>query len=157
MLSQHDSACQVAVAQTLDDLYESYYQINDFEGSDDGDFESRPENIALRKAASIEAMQAYGGCFASGFFAMQDPLPWTKPPNTRRSRSQSRKLASDTNSVDNSSVRTSSTRSISNDGMPRPDSDTLSNADAHQLKSSRKWKWSTLVKNSKTSTKMEKR
>ncbi|KAF2030248.1 hypothetical protein EK21DRAFT_89129 [Setomelanomma holmii] len=87
--------------------------------SDDGDIE-----IALRRAASLEALQAYGGCFVSGFLAMQEPLPWTST----------------------ASIQSSSSRSIASSGSPRPDSDTLSHTDTRDTPIERKRSWRSLTK-----------
>jgi hypothetical protein len=75
-------------------------------------------DLALRRAASLEALQAYGGCFVSGFLAMQEPLPWTS----------------------------SSNRSVASSGSPRPDSDTLSHTDALDAPVQRKRSWRSLAR-----------
>ncbi|KAL5121422.1 hypothetical protein ACEQ8H_000493 [Pleosporales sp. CAS-2024a] len=82
----------------------------DVDESEDGELLAM-HDTALRKAASLEALQAYGGCFVSGFLAMQEPLPWMASPTAT------------------STSRSSSTST----GSPRPDSDTLSRADLGQL------------------------
>lgn len=76
-------------------------------------------DIALKKAASLEALQAYGGCFVSGFMAMQDPLPWLSPTASPSPSSSSRWSF----------------------GSPRPDSDTLSRMDIEELSSEPKKSW----------------
>jgi hypothetical protein len=91
------------------------YNVEDCEELDD----AAMRDIALRRAASLEALQAYGGCFVSGFLAMQDPLPWLSP----------------------TTARTASSSSTTSVGSPRADSDTLSSADAEELGHGRKRKW----------------
>ncbi|KAF1917693.1 hypothetical protein BDU57DRAFT_514072 [Ampelomyces quisqualis] len=91
-------------------------ELNDGSSSDDEDLDAM-RDVALKRAASLEALQAYGGCFVSGFLAMQDPLPWLSP------------AASPTTS-DSSDMST---------GSPRPDSDTLSQADVRELSGEGDW------------------
>ncbi|KAI8930916.1 hypothetical protein NX059_011931 [Plenodomus lindquistii] len=53
----------------------------DYECDEDEDEQS----IAIRRRkASLQALEAYGGCFASGFLAMQQPLPWTTTSMSER-------------------------------------------------------------------------
>ncbi|KAH7411991.1 hypothetical protein DE146DRAFT_751135 [Phaeosphaeria sp. MPI-PUGE-AT-0046c] len=78
-------------------------------------------DIALKKAASLEALQAYGGCFVSGFLAMQDPLPWLSAASPSPSNSSRWSF-----------------------GSPRPDSDTLSRMDMEELSSERKRSWKSM-------------
>ncbi|KAL6705098.1 hypothetical protein ACN47E_007357 [Coniothyrium glycines] len=144
---QHEIMASVEVPQTTDMPDQSYLTHNhNMEGSDDGDLDAYRDDMALRKAASIEAMQAYGGCFASGFFAMQEPLPWTKLSQN----SSLQRMASNKSSVGTGSITTSSCRLPRSTGMPRPDSDTLSNPDVQLSSPARKWRWSSLVKGAKS-------
>jgi hypothetical protein len=96
-------------ARTRVSVYDHAY--DDCIESDDEDLEAI-RNVELRRAASLEALQAYGGCFVSGFMAMQEPLPGRY--TTARSAS---KLSTSTSSADS----------------PRPDSDTLSHMDVREL------------------------
>ncbi|KAF1848899.1 uncharacterized protein K460DRAFT_353832 [Cucurbitaria berberidis CBS 394.84] len=150
-----DSACDLREAQRWASVPEPYNQFDDdYDGSDDGDMDTSRSDIAFRRAASLEALKAYGGCFASGFLAMQDPLPWT----SRRSGHTTRpfyenaecldlqKLASEMASNESQSAKTTSSHSHSNAGCPRPDSDTLSHADIQSLKNERKWSWRSIGK-----------
>ncbi|KAH7093718.1 hypothetical protein FB567DRAFT_179239 [Paraphoma chrysanthemicola] len=91
--------------------------------SDDGDYDAM-HDIALRRAASLEALQAYGGCFVSGFLAMQEPLPWMSTATTQ----------------------STSNRSIASSGSPRPDSDTLSHTDTRDATVERKRSWRSLTR-----------
>ncbi|KAH8723438.1 hypothetical protein GQ44DRAFT_774041 [Phaeosphaeriaceae sp. PMI808] len=97
---------------------ECQYSTNECNESDDGDLDAKYNN-ALRQAASLEALQAYGGCFVSGFLNMQQPLPWTLPAATI----------------------TTSNGSFTAVGCPRPDSDTLSCTDTQESTESRKRNW----------------
>lgn len=133
---------------TLDDQFD-----DDFDGSNDGDSDARRHAIALRRAASLEALKAYGGCFTSGFFAMQQPLPRRPIPNLHLrgpfeddESLDLRTLASEMSSVDTGSVKTASSTSHNNAGCPRPDSDTLSHIDVKELKPERRWRWRSLGK-----------
>jgi hypothetical protein len=119
--TSQQSEAQTQLGQN--DLF--YYQYNalDYSESDDGDLIAM-HDVALRKAASLEALQAYGGCFVSGFLAMQDPLPWASSPTaTITSRS-----------------------SFTSAGSPRPDSDTLSRVDVRELNDERKSNWRSMRK-----------
>jgi hypothetical protein len=87
---------------------------NESDESDEDEDEMR--NIALRRAASLEALQAYGGCFVSGFLAMQEPLPW----------------------LSTSTITSGSDSSTTSVGSPRPDSETLSPADLRDLEGRRR-------------------
>jgi hypothetical protein len=119
--TSQQSEAQTQLGQN--DLF--YYQYNalDYNESDDGDLIAM-HDIALRKAASLEALQAYGGCFVSGFLAMQDPLPWVSSPT----------------------ATTTSRSSFTSAGSPRPDSDTLSRADVLELNDERKSNWRSMRK-----------
>jgi hypothetical protein len=139
--------------QTWGESFEPYYQRDeDFGGSDDGDWDAKKVDIALRRAASLEALKIYGGCFTSGFLAMQEPLPWMTPSNTKQKPSHHdvegldlRRLASELVRAREGSTETSSRDSDSYIGSPRPDSDTLSRADAEK-ESGRKWSWRSIGK-----------
>jgi hypothetical protein len=138
---------------TWGQTFEPYYQNDAFEGSDDDDdWDANKVDIALRRAASLEALKIYGGCFTSGFLAMQDPLPWMTPSNgSRKPRRQDvegldfRRLASEMVRSRSGNTETSSRDSDSRIGSPRPDSDTLSRADVEKERG-RKWSWRSLGK-----------
>ena len=132
------------------ETFEPYYQHKDFEGSDDEDWDVKKVDIALRRAASLEALKIYGGCFTSGFLAMQEPLPWMTPSHSNRKPCQQdvegldfRKLASEMVRTRSGSAGASSRDSNSYAGSPRPDSDTLSRADVEKERG-RKWSWRSL-------------
>lgn len=116
---------------------------NDLDGSDDGDVDMKRYNLALRRAASLEALKAYGGCFASGFLAMQEPLPWTsrRTPHEDVEGLDIRELVLDMASVETGSVQVSSNTTRTRAGCPRPDSDTLSHADIQELNEVGRWSW----------------
>lgn len=95
------------------------YQTYDDTESEDGEAETL-RILELRRVASLEALQAYGGCFVSGFLAMQEPLPWASTTTTLNS----------TTCAD----------------RPRPDSDTLSHMDVQELSSSRLRGWKSMRK-----------
>jgi hypothetical protein len=69
------------------------------------------QNIARQRAASLQALEVYGGCFVSGFLAMQEPLPWLSTPT----------------------LTSGSDSSTTSSGSPRPDSATLSSEDVRDL------------------------
>ncbi|KAF2133757.1 hypothetical protein P153DRAFT_380939 [Dothidotthia symphoricarpi CBS 119687] len=137
-----------------DQTWEPYHQLDDddFEGSEDGDLDTRRHNIELRRAASLEALKIYGGCFASGFLAMQES--WRPTPTASQRQLyyldvetlELRELASEMSSIETGSIETGSTRSGSSIGRPRPDSVTLSPIGAQEGKSERKWSWKSLGK-----------
>jgi hypothetical protein len=118
--TSHDIEAHPAKKQTQDDASNFCYPY-DVEDCDELD-EDAMRDIALRRAASLEALQAYGGCFVSGFLAMQDPLPWLSPATA-------------------STSLTTSSRSTTSAGSPRPDSDTLSSTGAQELANERKRSW----------------
>ncbi|CAO2650111.1 Nn.00g014030.m01.CDS01 [Neocucurbitaria sp. VM-36] len=158
---RNDSACELREEPTSMSAPKSHDQIADnFDGSDDGDL----ENIALRRAASLEALKAYGGCFASGFLAMQDPLPWTSRRNDHVTKKRHEdiegldleKLASEMVSLGTESTKTTWSSLYSNAGCPRPDSDTLSQADIQSLKSERKWSWRSIGRKRRSAEKWSK-
>jgi hypothetical protein len=105
-----------------DKEFHYHFNMSDLDESEDGDLIAM-HDLALRKAASLEALRAYSGCFVSGFLALQEPLPWTSPAATASSGSLS----------------------IST-GSPRPDSDTLSRADVRELCDRSKSNWRSLKK-----------
>jgi len=92
-------------------LSEIYHSYGDRAESDEDLEEER--DVELRREASLEALQAYGGCFVSGFLAMQQPLLRTAPPT----KSASSNLSASVTSTDS----------------PRPDSDTLSHMDLREM------------------------
>jgi hypothetical protein len=116
----HDLESRPVNKQNQEDASNYCYQY-DVEDCDELDEDAMRE-IALRRAASLEALQAYGGCFVSGFLAMQDPLPWLSPATA-------------------SANFTRSSRSTTSAGSPRPDSDTLSSTGAQESANERKGSW----------------
>lgn len=98
--------------------------------------------MALRKAASLEALKIYGGCFTSGFLAMthgdfndqRGVCPDAEGLDLQR-------LATEMARVDTGSIETRS-RFSGSCGSPRPDSDTLSRPDVRR----KKWSWRSLGK-----------
>jgi hypothetical protein len=114
----------------------------DFDESEDESIEAAQLSIALRKAASLEALQAYGGCFVSGFLAMQEPLPWSPPTNTSKATNQRMYQSgiAETSLTRKHSLETATITSYDSNDSPRPDSDTLSVADVRELESRRRWR-----------------
>jgi hypothetical protein len=115
----------------------------DFAESDDETASAQQKNTSkLRKAASLEVLKAYGGCFTSGFLALQDPLP-KRPTSKLRSYESvgdfGMRLGSET-----TSIATGSSHSSVNFNIPRPDSATLVDR-----KSGRKWSWKGMRKSGK--------
>ncbi|EAT91239.1 hypothetical protein HBI56_017140 [Parastagonospora nodorum] len=103
---------------------EFHYNFNmDYEESEDGDLLAM-HDLALRQAVSLEALQAYGGCFVSGFLAMQETPPWASSPT----------------------ATTYSGTSSTSTGSPRPDSQTLSREDLRDLSGKSKKSWKGLKK-----------
>ncbi|KAF2832345.1 hypothetical protein CC86DRAFT_462657 [Ophiobolus disseminans] len=103
--------------QTGASTSEGYHAYSDDTESDDGEVNST-RNIEMRRAASLGALQAYGGCFVSGFLAMQEPLPVSRPTTTRSSSA-------------------TSVESL----HARPDSATLGQADIQELSGRRQSSW----------------
>jgi hypothetical protein len=109
--------------------------------SGEEDLNTRRYNMALRKAASLEALKIYGGCFTSGFLAMthgdfndrSGACPDAEGLDLHR-------LATEMARVDTGSISTDS-RFSGSCGSPRPDSDTLSRPDVRK-----KWSWRSLGK-----------
>lgn len=136
---KRDSACQMGEPQRLPwvAVPELYYRYDgDFEESDDGDENVRKANAALRRAASLEVLKAYGGCFASGFLALQDPLP-TRPKSKLRSCQSMDGFAMERSASAATSISTSSS-SCNNPGGARPDSATLGEEDTRERG---RWSW----------------
>lgn len=131
----------------------------------DGDDESETgiDDVALRRAASLEALQAYGGCFASGFLAMQNPLPWASRRTGGRREAlyetieepEAWRLALTLECIETGSIATASTNSFASSGSPRPDSDTLSHVDVAELGVKRKWSWRSLGRKKNTAGKLQ--
>ncbi|KAH9878180.1 hypothetical protein J1614_003397 [Plenodomus biglobosus] len=96
---------------------------NHFVEEDEEDEEDE-QSVAMRRVASLQALKAYGGCFASGFLAMQQPLPW---PTTSMSETRS--------------VRTSSTASSNDFEYPKAESDTESIVDVQEIQTGRRRSW----------------
>mgnify|MGYP004559012125 CR=1 FL=1 len=118
---------------------------DDLSESGDEDLNIKRYNMALRKAASLEALKIYGGCFTSGFLAM------THGDHKDRKLSgpdaeglDLQRLASEMVRVDTGSIETES-RFSGSCGSPRPDSDTLSRVDVRE-RSEKKWSWRSLGK-----------
>lgn len=109
----------------------------------DEDLNARRYNMALKKAASLEALKIYGGCFTSGFLAMtHGDMDDRKPSCLDTEGLDLQRLASDMARVDTGSIETGS-RSSDSCGSPRPDSDTLSRVGV-QDRSEKKWSWRSL-------------
>ena len=124
---------------------ELYRFEDDLSESDDEDLDTKRYNIALRKAASLEALKIYGGCFTSGFLAMtHGDLDNRKPSVPDAEGIDLQRLAVEMARVDAGSIETGS-RSSDSCGSPRPDSDTLSRVDARE-RSEKKWSWRSLGK-----------
>lgn len=64
---------------------------------EDDDDEEDEQKVERRRKASLQALEIYGGCFASGFLAMQQPLPWATTPTSesRSSRTNSNASSND--------------------------------------------------------------
>lgn len=132
---------------------QQYYHYDmDFDESDDEDASTYSKRMALRRAASLEVLKAYGGCFASGFLALQEPLPVRPQSKLRRYESaeefEIRRTASIATSLETLSVSCTSTTSDS----PRPDSATLSPEELQQATKG-KWSWRSMRKSRKNSAK----
>jgi hypothetical protein len=113
--------------------------------SDDEDLDARRYNMALRKAASLEALKIYGGCFTSGFLAMtHGDLDKRKLSCPDAEGIDLQRFAVEMARVDTGSIETRS-RSSESCGSPRPDSDTLSRVDVRE-RSEKKWSWRSLGK-----------
>lgn len=109
------------------------------------DVNARRYNMALRKAASLEALKIYGGCFTSGFLAMtHGGIDNRSTPRADAEGLDLQWLASEMARVDTGSIETESWFSGSY-GSPRPDSDTLSRVDVRE-RGERKWSWRSLGK-----------
>ncbi|OWY44939.1 hypothetical protein AALT_g3804 [Alternaria alternata] len=134
-----DSACEMD-----DQLY--YRYDGDFAESDDGNVESQRETIALRRAASLEVLKAYGGCFASGFLALQEPLP-SRPKSKLRSYESAYSVDMSRTASNATSLETASSSWSSNVDVPRPDSSTLG-APVPESKSG-KWSWRSMRRSRK--------
>jgi hypothetical protein len=134
---------------------QQYYRYDlDLEESDDEeDMSSQTKRMALRKAASMEVLKAYGGCFASGFLALQEPLPSRPQSKLRRYESadefEIRRTASIATSLESGSVSCTSSTTDS----PRPDSATLSPAQLQEAAKASKWSWRSMRKSRKHSAK----
>lgn len=145
---QADSACYMAEPH-------HYYRYDlDLEESDDEDVGSQRKRMALRKAASMEVLKAYGGCFASGFLALQEPLPSRPQSKLRRYESTDefdiRRTASIATSLESASM--SCTSSTTTDS-PRPDSATLSAALLQEAAKASKWSWRSMRRSRKNASK----
>jgi hypothetical protein len=139
-----DSACQMD-----DQLY--YRYDGDFAESDDGNVETQRETIALRRAASLEVLKAYGGCFASGFLALQEPLP-SRPKSKLRSYESAYSVDMSRTASNATSLDTASTSWSSNMDTPRPDSSTLG-VPVQDMEKTSKWSWRGMRKSRKPAAK----
>jgi hypothetical protein len=157
--TQTNNVCQVEDQQSWASITELYYRYDgEFAESDDGDAKAQKENVALRRAASLEVLKAYGGAFASGFLALQDPLP-TRPKSKLRSYQSAEGFAIERSSsyttTDTASRSSSSGLSnlsnLSRLSSPRPDSATLGFAD--DVRKGGKWSWKGLRKSRKQTVK----
>lgn len=118
---------------------ELYRFEDDLSESGDEDLNARRYNIALRKAASLEALKIYGGCFTSGFLAMTHGDIDNRIPSCADAEGLDlQRLAAEMGPVDTGSIETQS-RFSGSCGSPRPDSDTLSRVDGER--SGKKWSW----------------
>lgn len=118
---------------------ELYRIEDDLSESADEDLNTRRYNIALRKAASLEALKIYGGCFTSGFLAMtHGDYSNQRLPCPDAERLDLQRLISEMTRVDTGSIETQS-RFSGSCGSPRPDSDTLSRVDGERTE--KKWSW----------------
>jgi hypothetical protein len=139
--------------QSWASITELYYQYDgDFAESDDGDADAHKQSVALRRAASLEVLKAYGGAFASGFLALQDPLPM-RPKSKLRSYQRAEGLAMERSAsyTTTDTASRSSSSGLSNLSSPRPDSATLSFAD--DVRKGGKWSWRGLRKSKKHAVK----
>lgn len=118
---------------------------DDLSDSGDEDLNARRYNIALRKAASLEALKIYGGCFTSGFLAMtHGDIDDRQLPGADAERLDLQRLAFEMSRVETGSIKTDS-RFSGSCGSPRPDSDTLSRVDVME-RCEKKWSWRNLAK-----------
>lgn len=125
---------------------ELYRFEDDSSESGEEDLDTTRYNIALRKAASLEALKIYGGCFASGFLAMTHGDGNDRNLSDRDAEGLDlQRLASEMARVDTGSIETELTISNSCIGSPRPDSDTLSRVDVRE-RNEKKWCWRSLGK-----------
>jgi hypothetical protein len=113
--------CILTVYQTSNDIKQQFRAVAaSICESDDEDVDDM-QAIDRQRAASLQALEVYGGCFVSGFLAMQEPLPWLSTPTLT--------------SASDSSI-----------GSPRPDSATLSREDVRDLCEGQKSKWKSVKK-----------
>ncbi|KAF9697898.1 hypothetical protein EKO04_004179 [Ascochyta lentis] len=124
---------------------ELYRFEDDLSESGEENLNAKRYNIALRKAASLEALKIYGGCFTSGFLAMthgdMDDRNLSCPDAEGLDL---QRLASEMAHVETGSTETES-RSSNGCGSPRPDSDTLSRVEVRE-RNEKKWSWRSLGK-----------
>ncbi|RMZ73860.1 hypothetical protein GMOD_00004659 [Pyrenophora seminiperda CCB06] len=151
--SKADSACQLEDQQSATGYTELYYRYDgDFAESDDGDADAQRQTMALRRAASLEVLKAYGGCFASGFLALQEPLPTRAKSKLRIYESADGCEISRTASIA-TSLATSSSSWGTNLDSPRPDSATLSSTPVPEATKGARWRWRSMKKSWKCSAK----
>jgi hypothetical protein len=123
-----------------------YQYAFDRDESEDEDLDDSRRDIALRKAASLEALQAYGGCFVSGFLAMQESLPRSPRTSKLGVFRQRMRLSNPRDSV----MDVATITSYDSEDSPRPDSDTLSVADIRKLRTERRWSWRSMGRQRQT-------
>lgn len=151
--SQADSACQLEDQQSAAGHTELYYRYDgDFAESDDGDADAQRQTMALRRAASLEVLKAYGGCFASGFLALQEPLPTRAKSKLRIYESADGCEMQRTASIATSFATSSSSWGHNLDN-PRPDSATLSSTPIPEPVKGARWRWRSMKKSWKPSAK----
>ncbi|PZD04328.1 hypothetical protein A1F95_00700 [Pyrenophora tritici-repentis] len=150
--SKADSACHLEDQQSAAGYTELYYRYDgDFAESDDGDADAQRQTMALRRAASLEVLKAYGGCFASGFLALQEPLPTRAKSKLRIYESADGCEMQRTASIATSFATSSS--SWGNNDNPRPDSATLSSTPVPESAKGARWRWRSMKKSWKPSAK----
>jgi hypothetical protein len=151
---QHTNAHQdssLMEDRTWAESSELYRFEDDLSESGDEGLDARRYHIALRKAASLEALKIYGGCFTSGFLAMtQGDTDDRKLSCPDDERLDLQRLASEMVRVDVGSIETELRFSSSCIGSPRPDSDTLSRVDVREG-NEKKWSWRSLGKKRRNS------
>ncbi|KZM27369.1 hypothetical protein ST47_g1486 [Ascochyta rabiei] len=164
-LRLHSSACakpattspnrSVMEDRTWAESSELYRFEDDVSASGEDNVNTARYNIALRKAASLEALQIYGGCFTSGFLAMTHGDMDDGDLSCRDAEGLDlQRLASDMARVDTGSTETGS-RCTGSCGSPRPDSDTLSRVDARE-RGEKRWRWRSLGKKRRSERKERK-
>ncbi len=153
--TQRFNACETG-APMWGKSAEAYPCYDDLDESDDEDITMPRNHVALRRAASLQALKAYGGCFASGFLAMQEPLPAIPRKWSCTTDAESldlEKLASEMSLQEMNSMKPGLSSRQDRAGSPRPDSDTLSQVDMSDVKHERRWRWRGMGKRRRNSAK----